>query len=75
MTQGDRHLLIENTAALRGLNAKLEEFEKHITERIEKLEKREGEQKGNFKSTLALVLSAGMLAVNVIVNFFKHGGK
>ncbi|GHV93337.1 hypothetical protein AGMMS50268_38400 [Spirochaetia bacterium] len=73
MTEGDRRLLIENTAALRGLNVKLEEFEKHITERIERLEKKEGEQKGNFKSTLALVLSAGMLAVNVIVNFFKHG--
>ncbi|GHV13780.1 hypothetical protein FACS189491_09200 [Spirochaetia bacterium] len=71
MNDDDRRLLIENTAALRGLGVKLEEFEKHVIGRVEKLEKREGEQRGNFKATLALILSAGMLAVNFIVNFFS----
>jgi hypothetical protein len=71
MTNEDRRLLIENTAALRGLNAKLEEFEKHIIVRVEKLEKKDGERNGNFKATLALILSAGMLAINIVINFFR----
>jgi hypothetical protein len=71
MTEGDRRLLIENTAEMRGLKGELREFKDHVMGRIEKLEKKEGEQKGNFKSTLALVISTGMLAVNIIVNFFK----
>ncbi|GHU90183.1 hypothetical protein FACS189476_10010 [Spirochaetia bacterium] len=75
MTQGDRRLLIENTAEMRGLKGELREFKEHVMRRIEKLEKKEGEQKGNFKSTLALVISAGMLAVNIIMIFWRLGGK
>ncbi|GHT80250.1 hypothetical protein FACS1894130_11210 [Spirochaetia bacterium] len=75
MTEPDRRLLIENTAALRGLNAKLKEFEKHVIGRIEKLEEKEGERGKDFKATLSLIISFCVLAVSIIVNFFRPGGK
>jgi hypothetical protein len=75
MTNEDRRLLIENTAEMRELKGRLKEFKEHVMGRVEKLEKKEGEQRGNFKSTLALVISTGMLAANIAVNFFHHGGK
>jgi hypothetical protein len=71
MTNEDRRLLVENTAALRGLNAKLEEFEKHVIGRVEKLEKKEGDRNRDLKSTLSLIVSTGVLVVSIIVNFFR----
>ncbi|GHV93056.1 hypothetical protein AGMMS50268_35590 [Spirochaetia bacterium] len=71
MTNEDRRLLIENTAEMRELKGELREFKEHVMGRVEKLEKKDGDRSGNFKATLALILSTGMLAVNIIVNFLK----
>jgi hypothetical protein len=75
MTDSDRHLLVENTAEMRELKGELREFKLHVMGRVEKLEKKEGERNGDFKATLSLIVSIGVLAVSIIVNFFKHGGK
>jgi hypothetical protein len=75
MTESDRRLLVENTAALRGLNAKLEEFEKHVIGRVEKLERKEGERNKERLSVVSVFISSAALAVSIIVNFFRHGAK
>ena len=68
-----RKLVVENNAAMRGLESEFRSFKESLKERVEKLEKREGEQKGNVKSTVALLISTAMLMVSIIVNFFKGG--
>jgi hypothetical protein len=75
MTIEDRRLLIENTAEMKELKGELREFKLHVMGRVEKLEKKEGERNGDFRSTVSLIVSIGVLAVSIIVNFFKHGGK
>jgi hypothetical protein len=75
MTESDRRLLVENTAEMRELKGQLKEFKEHVMARIEKLEKKDGERNSNLKSTIAVIISTGMLAVNIIVNFFTKGGK
>jgi hypothetical protein len=75
MTTEDRRLLIENTAEMRELKGELKEFKEHVMGRVERLEKRDGERGKDLKSTLSLIISTGVLAVSIIVNFIKHGGK
>ena len=75
MNELDKQLLIGNTAAVRGLNVKLEEFEKHVMVRIERLEKKEGERNTDMRSAFSLLVASAALAVSIIINFFRHGGK
>jgi hypothetical protein len=75
MMELDKQLLIENTAAVRGLNARLEEFEKHVIGRVERLEKKEGERNGTIRATVSLLIASAALAVSVIINFFREGVK
>ncbi|GHV63918.1 hypothetical protein AGMMS49587_15230 [Spirochaetia bacterium] len=75
MDKEDRQLLIENLSEMRELRGEMREFKEHVMGRVERLEKKAGEQSSNLKSTLALIISTGMLAVNIIINFFRHGGK
>jgi hypothetical protein len=39
------------------------------------LEKKEAERGRDMKSTLSLLVATAALAVSVIINFFRHGGK
>jgi rhamnose utilization protein RhaD (predicted bifunctional aldolase and dehydrogenase) len=71
MTTEDRRLLIENTAEMRELKGELKEFKEHVMGRVERLEKKEGERNRDLKSTLSLIISTGVLAVSIIVNFFN----
>jgi hypothetical protein len=75
MTESDRRLLVENTAEMKELKGELREFKLHVMGRVEKLEKKEGERNGDFRSTVSLIISIGVLAVSIIANFFRHGGK
>jgi hypothetical protein len=71
----DKQLLIENTAAVRGLSARLEEFEKHVMGRVERLEKKEGERNGTIRATVSLLISSAALVVSIVINFFRQGVK
>jgi hypothetical protein len=75
MMELDKQLFIENTAAVRGLSARLEEFEKHVMGRVERLEKNEGERNSNLRATVSLIIASASLAVSIIINFFRNGGK
>jgi len=75
MDNEDRKLLIETLSALRELKGEMKEFKEHVIGRVEKLEKKEAER-GREKMTVISVLISGMaLAVSIIVNFFRHGGR
>ncbi|GHU82711.1 hypothetical protein FACS189468_7200 [Spirochaetia bacterium] len=71
MTESDRRLLIENTAEMRELKGELREFKEHVMGRIIRLEKKEGDRSKELKTTVSLIIAAGALAVNFIVNFFN----
>jgi hypothetical protein len=53
----------------------MKEFKEHVIERVSRLEKKEAEQTKKTVSVLSLLISGMALAVSVIVNFFKNGGK
>jgi hypothetical protein len=71
----DRRILIEGIAEMRELKGERREFKEHVIGRVDRLEKREGEEARKAVSVLSLLISGAALAVSVIVNFFKNGGK
>jgi hypothetical protein len=75
MTKEDRQLIVETLGEMRELKGEMREFKFHVIGRVEKLESKEGERKKDRFSITAILISAAALAVSIIVNFFKHGGK
>ena len=75
MNDEDRRLFIESIAEMRELKGELREFKIHVIGRVEKLEKKEAELGRERISVISILISAAALAVAVIANFFKHGGK
>jgi hypothetical protein len=71
----DRRILIEGIAEMRELKGEMREFKEHVIGRVDRLEKREGEETRKAVSVLSLLISGAALAVSVIVNFFKNGGE
>jgi ABC-type Fe3+ transport system permease subunit len=53
----------------------MKEFKEHVIERVQRLEKKEGERSRERLTVISLLISGTALAVSVIVNFFKNGGK
>jgi hypothetical protein len=53
----------------------MKEFKEHVIERVQRLEKKEGERSRERLTVISLLISGPALAVSVIVNFFKNGGK
>ena len=75
MTNEDRKLFIESIAEMKELKGELREFKIHVMGRVQRLEKREAEQSKERISIISILISGAALAVTIIVNFFKHGGK
>ena len=75
MTKGDRQLIVETLGEMRELKGEMREFKLHVIGRVEKLESKEGERKKDRFSITAILISAAALAISIVVNFFKHGGK
>jgi hypothetical protein len=75
MTNEDRRLLVENTAEMRELKGELREFKEHVMGRVIRLETKEVDRSKELKTTISLIIAAGALAVSIIVNFLRHGGK
>jgi hypothetical protein len=75
MTNDDRRLIVETLAEMKELKGEMKEFKKHVIERVSALEKKEGERSKQRLSVISLLISGTALAVSIIVNFFRHGGK
>jgi hypothetical protein len=75
MNNEDRRLIVETLGEMRELKGEMKEFKEHVIERVQRLEKKEGEQPKNLFSVFSLLISGTASAVSVIVNFFKNGGK
>jgi len=75
MNNEDRKLLIETLAEMRELKGEMREFKLSVIERVEKLEKKEAEQIKEKLSVISVLISGMALAVSIIVNLLKHGGK
>jgi L-lactate utilization protein LutB len=75
MTNEDRQLIVETLGEMKELKGEMREFKLHVINRVERLEKKEGERNRERISIAAVLISSAALAVSIIVNFFKHGGK
>jgi hypothetical protein len=53
----------------------MKEFKEHVIERVQRLEKKESEQGKEWLAVVSVLISSTALAVSVIVNFFRNGGK
>jgi hypothetical protein len=60
---------------MKELKGEMRVFKEHVIWRFEKLEKKEGEKAKERVSIIAVLISGAALAVSIIVNFFRHGGK
>jgi hypothetical protein len=75
MTNDDRRLIVETLAEMKELKGEMKEFKEHVIGRVSRLEKKEGERNKERLSVISLLISGTALAVSVIVNFFRNGGK
>ena len=75
MTSDDRRLIVEALGEMRELKGEMREFREHVIGRVEKLEKKEAEQSKERISIVSILIAGAALAVSIIVNFFKHGGR
>jgi len=75
MTPDDRKLIVETISEIKELKGEMREFKTHVIHRVEKLEKREAERTKEKLSVISVLIAGMALAVSIIVNFFKNGGK
>jgi hypothetical protein len=75
MTNEDRRLIVETLGEMRELKGEMKEFKEHVIERVRRLEKKEAERGKERLAVVSVLISSAALAVSVIVNFFKNGGK
>ena len=75
VTNEERRLIIETLGEMRQLKGEMKEFRGHVISRVEKLEKKEAERSKEHISIVSILIAGAALAVSIIVNFFKHGGK
>jgi hypothetical protein len=75
MTNEDRRLIVETLGEMRELKGEMKEFKEHVIERVQGLEKKEVERGKERLAVVSVLISSAALAVSVIVNFFRNGGK
>ena len=71
MTNDDRRLIVETLGEMRELKGEMREFKVGVIERVEKLEKKEGERNRERMTVFSLLISSAALVVSIIVNFFR----
>ena len=60
---------------MRELKGEMKEFKEHVIGRVQNLEKKEGERSKEHISVLSVIIASAALAVSIIVNFFRQGGR
>ena len=71
MTNEDRRLIVETLGEMKELKGEMREFKEHVVERVQKLEKKEGERSKERISVLSLIIASLAVLVNFIFNFIK----
>jgi hypothetical protein len=75
MTSDEKRLIVETLGEMRELKGAMKEFKEHVIGRVQRLEKKEGERSKERISVFSVIIASAALAVSIIVNFFKHGGR
>jgi hypothetical protein len=75
MTNDDRRLMVETLGEMRELKGEMKEFKEHVIGRVQKLEKKDAERNKEKLSVFSVLIAGAALAVTIIVNFFRNGGK
>ena len=75
MKNEEKRLFLENIQKMGELNGELKAFRIHVTDRLEKLEKRDSERGKERISVFSILIAAAALVVSIINNFFRNGGK
>jgi len=75
MTNQDRQLIVETLGEMKELKGEMREFKEHVISRVQRLEKKEGERNKERISVMSVIIATAALAVSIIVNFFRYGGK
>jgi uncharacterized membrane protein (DUF106 family) len=75
MTNEDRRLMVETLAEMKELKGEIREFKTSVIDRVEKLEKKESERSKERLSIFSILIAGAALAVTIIINFFKNGGR
>jgi nitrogenase molybdenum-iron protein alpha/beta subunit len=75
MTNDDRRLIVETLAEMKELKGEMKEFKEHVIERVQRLEKKEAERGKERLAVVSVLISSAALAVSVIVNFIRGGGR
>jgi hypothetical protein len=75
MTNDEKRLIVETLGEMRELKGAMKEFKEHVITRVEKLEKKESERGKERISIFSVIIASAALAVSIIVNFFRTGGK
>jgi hypothetical protein len=75
MTNDERKLIVETLGEMRELKGEMREFKEHVINRVESLEKKEAERSKERISVVSILIAAAALAVAIITNFFRNGGK
>ena len=75
MTIQDRQLIVETLGEMKELKGEMKEFKEHVIGRVQRLERKEGERSKERISVLSVIIASAALAVSVIVNFLRHGGR
>ncbi|MDR2728887.1 MAG: hypothetical protein LBB56_07120 [Chitinispirillales bacterium] len=71
MTNEDRRLIVETLGEMRELKGEMREFKEHFVERVQKLERKEGERSKERLSVLSVIIASAALAINFILNFIN----
>ena len=75
MKNEEKRLFLENIQKMGELTGELKAFRVHVTDRLEKLEKRDSERGKERISVFSILIAAAALIVSIINNFFRQGGK
>ena len=75
MNNDDRRLIVETLAEMRELKGEMKEFKENVVERVQKLEKKEGERSKERLSLISVLIAFFALAMNFIVHFIRNGGR
>jgi hypothetical protein len=75
MTNQDRALIVETLGEMRELKGEMKEFKEHVVGRVQRLEKKESERGKEKLSIISVLIAGAALAVTIIINFFRNGGR
>jgi len=75
MSSDEKKLIVETLCEMRGLKGEMKEFKEHVIYRVESLESKEAERSKEHYSVISILIAAAALAVTIIINFFRTGGR